>query len=790
MNDHYVWYLVNTYITPGTPATYSPSSWSFNWTTVNWNTEAWTYMTNPSSAIMTNGTMLIFEFLPNDMPLANNMHCDQRYNDTYRPRGRCATLTDANWYDFGIVDGNPPPWTVYILNYRQPWYTVPGGVLIKQYRIVNHRIVQIHTHATYNPPSYNMEVIPQSPSAINDVNARLRYQIGVWPWTNIFRVAYVRLIMPPDFGNPQNCVIRRGLVLLNPNNPLNPIQCNVTSLGASGWLFEFWNFTYRQDGWFIFDIDLTNPPTPRHTPTWNIRTIDNYAGSATILGRVIDANTNANGSVWVGIKTFPNLFRVYINTVSFENRRAKQGQWAEIHLRLITKRDIPPNSGQIQVWLPDDYNIPNGGNTICTLGNSYQTDLAGQSCSITADRKIYMNTDPVYGIPAGTCELVKVTTSGSSGGNNGFQMPSDPGASSFQIFMYNGTTLQEYNQPVPSTLPNPFTSYSIRVVDRELSFYTVVRFKFTVPVAVPAGYITDTDQLDPFLKLPVGTIKLAFNTKDVFGGWSGWPVNLGRPSQTIMPCKVFSGLVPAPGFSKVTCQLVASSQVHMNFPALVLVSNFQYVIDNSFVEIHIMGCQNPNNYYNNGWLTVGAYETFGDGSTAQIIDDTTVNQPVWFPNTIIPTVRFDLNIQPNYVGAVLVINFNFDCFFSMNANDIYQINLPTPQFVLPADGTITGVIDGIPMTAWIYEDPLINEMHFEVPSSITIAGSGPKTLIVSGVRNQAYADTANYTVTLTLIKGSMRNDIIQYKNNTPAVVATPNSLVMTLSSYFSGDVYV
>lgn len=460
------------------------------------------------------------------MQLTNAMYCQQYYNGTYRPRAECASMADSMWYTYRVTDPTPPPYTFYVTgNYHQLYYTAPAGITITQYRVVNRRIVQIINHTPYNNPSNNMEVVMQSPSRTNDVGTTFTYQVGVYTWTNIIQVKYFRLIMPSDFTAVTNCVIRRGLVLQNVNNPLNPIQCVISPYAGSKWLFEIYNFTFNTDGWFIFDVTVTNPPTPRFTGTWDIRSIDNYAGASTLFARIIDYRGNSDGRAWIGALPFPNLFRVYINTVSFENRRAKQGQWAEMDLRLITKKAVPPNSGQIQVWLPDTYNIPNGGSMICDVGNYYMQNLTGQACTITADRKIYMNTDNTYGIPAGQCVLVGATTTGSAGGNNGFQTSQTPGADTFQVFIYNGSTLQEYNQPMPSTLPNALTAgtYSIRVIDREISLQTVVRFKFTNPVAIPAGYQTDVNQLDPFLKLPIGTIQLKFNTKDSFGGWTGWP---------------------------------------------------------------------------------------------------------------------------------------------------------------------------------------------------------------------------------------------------------------------------
>lgn len=46
-------------------------------------------------------------------------------------------------------------------------------------------------------------------------------------------------------------------------------------------------------------------------------------------------------------------------------------------MRIITKKTVPPSTGKIEIWMPSEFDIPNGGDVICELGNDYHTDLEG-----------------------------------------------------------------------------------------------------------------------------------------------------------------------------------------------------------------------------------------------------------------------------------------------------------------------------------------------------------------------------------------------------------------------------
>lgn len=70
-----------------------------------------------------------------------------------------------------------------------------------------------------------------------------------------------------------------------------------------------------------------------------------------------DYQTSAYGRTWVGkYIPYPNLFRVYRNTVSYENRLAGINQYSELHMRIIPSKSHPvtddSTSTLIEIWMP------------------------------------------------------------------------------------------------------------------------------------------------------------------------------------------------------------------------------------------------------------------------------------------------------------------------------------------------------------------------------------------------------------------------------------------------------
>ena len=806
LNDHWAYFIVPTYAAANTIAAVSGATPGLTDSRVNYPTNVSFAHTNPGG-VMTIGDYLIYEFYPNDFLLPNWIRCDQNYNVTDFAVIRCAAMKDSNWVGAQIQNNYTTYRNVIYQNMRQPYYVVQGGIQVLGYEVHNHLIYKVITFSPFQNTANNIEVVMQTPSNTNDVGLTLKYQIGVFLWTPLSYVKYVRLTMPSDFVNPNSCVPRRGLILQDVNNPYLPIQCVITLLGGtSGYRIELFNFTLG-DSWFIVDMTITNPATPRFTGTWIAYTYDNYNGTYTNLTRIMDQNGNSDGRTWIGVKPFPTLFRVYRNTESFYDRLAKEGEWGEIDMRLITKKDIPAGSGSIQIWLPDEYNIANGGDAVCTIGNTYHDDLDSSSCTITSDRKIYMSTNSDTGIPAGTCSLITATTINSANGDNGFQMPSTAGSYSFQVFMYNGTNLQEYSDPGSSVLPEPLSSLSIRVVHKETSLYSVVRVNFAVPITVPAGYDTATNVLDAYSKPAIGSVTINFNTLDDIGGSTGWPLDLGRGGATDIPCKVFSGLTVRSGYSNIACTLTISASANPKNPATITLSNFEQITTGTTnIEVHFLNLQNPPLFYrwggldlNNGQISVGAYETFGDGSTTDIIESTSAYQPPIIyvyvtPQTWTYAMLGSTFISPNTVGSTLIVNFPYTTTISLAAGDVFKFIFPTPQFDLPVDGSLSAVVDGVQLIPYVYEDKRINEIHFEIPTGYGMTSNSTfaetKIIKVSQLLNMAYAASANYQIELWVIKSGRRVEHVYYSGLPPATASAPNSLSLVLSSLFSGDVYV
>ena len=98
-------------------------------------------------------------------------------------------------------------------------------------------------------------------------------------------------------------------------------------------------------------------------------------------------------------------------------------------------------SAWIEVWMPVEYDIPNGGTKICELGHDYHVDLDGQYCEITADRKIILYTSVPgedvndNGVLSSSCSYMRVTTEGAIGGD-GIKLSEDPGSNQFEVYEY------------------------------------------------------------------------------------------------------------------------------------------------------------------------------------------------------------------------------------------------------------------------------------------------------------------------------------------------------------------
>lgn len=102
-----------------------------------------------------------------------------------------------------------------------------------------------------------------------------------------------------------------------------------------------------------------------------------------------------------------------------------------------------------------------------------------------------------------------------------------------------------------------------------------------------------------------------FNTRDYLLGWPGWTLNLGQTNGEI-PCKPYAGIIPRAG-QKIKCYVYPSNQNSIYYPTIVSIRNFESILINTPMEIHIMNCANLG-CYNQGQIYVKAQQTAGDGS--------------------------------------------------------------------------------------------------------------------------------------------------------------------------------
>ena len=459
----------------------------------------------------------------------------------------------------------------------------------------------------------NVILVLETPESENPINMVVKYKLGIIIGAAKKTFEYIRVVAKDFQSITDPCIIRRGLVLKDIGDPNNKIVCKVTVTDAVNliYLIEIYNFgTYQGDGWFIIDLEMKNPAIPRWTSQWTAITYHTQPNSWDST-KIMDSGGGA--VTWIGKLPFPNLYRVYRNTISFQNRKAQNGDYAEVHTRLIPKTVLPPTTGStsawVEIWMPTDFDIPNGGTALCQMGQEYHTDMSGQYCKITADRKILMNTNKLKGLQ-GSCSLLSMTTENAFGGD-GVKLPTNPGGSSFQLYEYINNNLIEYSTPGVTTQPDPLTVYSFNAVVQEHDLKTIYRFSFKTNIKIPAGYDSSVNVVDPLLKNPIGTIQVDFNTRDSWvGGSSGSPCDLGYGAVTDIPCRAMKGLVGKGGTGllagggetgkKVKCTMVKAKCTFSIFdPVSILVSDFEEVSLGETVEIHFLDINTLTQFYNN-----------------------------------------------------------------------------------------------------------------------------------------------------------------------------------------------
>ena len=756
----------------------------------------------------------------------------QWWNPVNRPQIGCAASMASKWFTIHntipLIAGTDQLYVVDYFNWieNSNWvnpdyeYKNPNGSpksLVNVFVYQGQKLVSYY-YFYQSPDRANIRLILQTSDAKNDVNSVITYSLGIILGTPKHALQYLKIWAPNVFTNVENCVIRRGLVLADMSDPENSIVCQITDI-TTNYLIEIYNFgTYNGDGWLMLELDLTNPATAGWTTQWTVETYASQPPNPD-LTMVLDSsvgNNNNDAVTWVGAKPFPNLFRVYRNAESYYNRQASLGQYAEVDIRLIPKTTLPAttgsNSAWVQIWMPNDYDIPNGGTAVCQMGQNYHTDITGQYCQISSDRIITMYTNSGQGLGS-ACSLLTWTTTGAIGGD-GVKLPSTPTTDSFQVYEYINNNLVEYSIPASTTQPQQLTYLTFIATIREqetnlnLNYRnTVYRITFQSNIDIPAGYDTTPNIADPLLKSPIGYITYEFNTIDNYVyGYDGYPNNLGQ-STTNMPCRAMQGLVPPSGGS-IQCTITYATGYNWFSLVLVTVSNFQAISSGTYVEIHFLECKPVWTQYNNGYIQVGAYQANADGTQNQIIAKTIIYLSYYLQITTVPdmsnlpssyyldgTTLFSINPGTNYVGTYSIMTFNFMVLNNMIGGSFLVFRFPSQfQLLYQSDTEIQAIIDGIVVTTVIYATGSVNELYFQVPTGQTIVADtvNYKTFQISQIRNMAYQlAPVVYQIEILLIQnwGIRQGNWIYI--NCPGAIAGPfSSLLMVLSSYFSGDVNV
>ncbi|RYF40847.1 MAG: hypothetical protein EOO25_11525, partial [Comamonadaceae bacterium] len=118
--------------------------------------------------------------------------------------------------------------------------------------------------------------------------------------------------------------------------------------------------------------------------------------------------------------------------------------------------------------------------------------------------------------------------------------------------------------------------------------------------------------------------------------------------------------------------MIPSIAQNTKYPVRIVLSNYEEVVTGTTnIEVHFLNLQNPPDYFNRngvralnkGGIAVGAFETYGDGSTNDILQATTrFQQPILYLYVLPQTwpyalaQQWDFNnlkvnfISPNTVG--------------------------------------------------------------------------------------------------------------------------------------------
>jgi hypothetical protein len=696
---------------------------------------------------------------------------------------------------------------------------------VKVYITRFHSIVRYIT-GTITTNTNQPDMILENNYPDNPRSALVLYRLAVYfnaPFSRNHR--YMRYYIPSVFTNAQKCNVKFGFIAPDSTNPLDKMQCRLTTgvtfRGIVYTLMEVFNIYHWSALWranfyenqFIIEVWLQNPPTSMWTPEWHTEWFDNYNVLLNTYDNTRIQLTTTTGSnkarFWVG-ETVPltNYFRVFRNRETFEERRQLVNEWAELHLRVYPSQTIPADIGLVEVNLPQNYDIPDGGTKICEVGHNYHDDLSGQFCEITNERKIRVRTSQSKGLES-VCTIVRVTTEDSIGGYDGFQAPAAWEDQAADIFLWQGTQLLEYSSSDSSSKSKSFeigTSLNITCILNEINEISTLIVKFTVDQFLNFGYDNDPKQTDIFKKNPITNFVLTFNTYDRYNvNYNGFPFDLGYPLTTSIPCQTIKNMLTKPNEDlKCVIESVLTSR-DFYIPIKMIVSNFQSIqLGTEEVEFHILDIKWTGNLNNMGTIGFGILELKGDGSNTIIYENTEVKllsqgasgvvasaAPV---NSLFPT------LIPNNVGAKISFKIGFSLTSFLIEDDFIEVKFPT-QFVFPDQNELSAIINAINSVENKFKSigviayPVTNKLLFAIPRGFTVFGCTVGVpcqviLTVAGLRNAAYAFTTNYSLSMRVIGRKITLMKLNFNSMTPPTVSLFNSLLVTQSSEFSGDINV
>jgi hypothetical protein len=676
----------------------------------------------------------------------------------------------------------------------------------------------------------------------NPEGADLLYRIAVWH-TNTYEnyTNYVRLWITNDFQTiGPECKIIFGFQRPDMNflAPANSPTCNLIPNDPSAMSptpgqyhrAEFYNLRRysrrwfdQYESWMIFEIRLKNPAVAKWPRPSGFQGYDSNTAYPAINTTRINYHirpTDDKGRSWVGANVpVANYFRVVRNRLTFEERRQKAGEWAELHMRLYPLNVYPADISKVEIQIPSTYDIPNGGENICEVGHLNHVDLEGQFCEISNERKIQVRTSKAFGLLQ-RCTIVRITTDKSVKNNNGFQAPPTVASEAFETNLYVGSTRIEYTSakaaPEPTKLVNLITlNFTANVIEQLTE--STLEVSFHSGRSVRAGYDTDVLVTDVFLKKPQGVIYLKFNTRDKYTGYRvgfnrdlGYlnPPNPGGNLPFDVPCVPFQGLKARQGES-LKCTMIPTLADDYYVPTEMKITNFEFIGENvQFCKVHITNFFWTRDFLNLGWIEFSIYEKYGDGTLQKIYDDVRVNMGGLAPLGVTTVTYNALDLynptfSPNTVGSRQSLTIKFRVSVPLYQYDHIEVTFPN-MIILPEVSEISAVFRVTPVNILIppynvaaevivYKN--INRVNFMIPRTLSIFGcTVPQPcnveIATAGFRHAPYVvpTTLNFFLRITNKQQVIARSL--YNQVPPPVVAPFNSILVTMNSQFSEDIYV